>query len=377
LKILVTILSKVITLEFYRSNAAFFLVAIGLCCGFMSGVEHQALAEFFISSSIVLLIPISIWIFYALKVIQFNKKILNANENEFLFNLRLVNKKIQYITGFIVVLEELLPVVAYSMFLGATAMKHAQYLMMAYILFSVLALIIISVAMLVRNLYNPGIEDKETKIQQLLNTRFNRHNLQFFFEWIVRNDLMTVVYSKLFACVLLISTLKLYTTDVYDWRLMGIVISIAMMGNAVLIFKYQSFQEQHLSITRNLPLSLSSRLIHFILTFSILCLPELGILIKNFPVNLTRYELIYAVLFCFGILIGIYSSLYIKHINLDKLVTRCFIGVITLIILILFNVHLFIIAVTLIIGGIMVFKNYYYSFELAAENNTSHSRSTN
>jgi hypothetical protein len=369
LKILVAILSKVITLEFYRSNAAFFLVAIGLCCGFMSGVEHQALAEFFISSSIVLLIPISIWIVYTLKVIQFNKKTLNANENEFLFNLPLVNKNIQYIAIFIVALEEFIPIVAYSIFLVTTAMKHAQYLMIAYILFSVLALTIISVAIFIRSLHNPGVEEKETKIERFLNTRFNRHNIQFFFLWIVRNNLMTIVGSKLFACILLISTLKLYTTDVYDWRLMGIVISIAMMGNVVLIFKYQSFQEQHLSITRNLPLSLSSRLMHFILTFLILCLPEFGILINNFPVNLTRYELIYAMLFCFGMLIGIYSSLYIKHINLDKLVTRCFIGVITLIILILFNVHLFIIAVALIIGGIMVFRNYYYSFELAAENN--------
>jgi hypothetical protein len=377
LRTLITILSKVITLEFYRSNAAFFLIAIGLCFGFMSGVEHQALAEFFISSPVVLLIPISIWIIYSVKVIQFNKKIFNANENEFLFNLQVVNKNTQYIALFIVALEELLPIVIYSIFLMITAMKYIQYLMITYTFFSVLMLIIISAAMLIRNLHRPGIEEKETKINQFLNTRFNRHNLQFFFEWVVRNDLITVTGAKFFACILLIGTLKLYAMDVYDWRLMGIGVSIAMMGNVVLIFKYQFFQEKYLSITRNLPLSLSNRMVQFIMTFLILCLPEFGILVSNFPVNLTKYELIYTVLFCFGILIGLYSSLYIKHINLDRAVKGCFIGVITLITLILFNVNLLIIVLTLIIGGIIIFKNYYYSFELVAESNPSYLKSSN
>jgi hypothetical protein len=369
LKILITILIKVIAREFYRSNAAFFLVAIGICFGFMSSVEHKALGEFFISSYLGLLIPVLIWIGYSLKVIQFNKKIFIANENEFLFNLQLIDKKTRWIILSIVILAQLLPILAYAIFLIAMALLHTHYLIMTCIVLLVVVLIGMSMAMLEKNLSIPGVEEKTLRATHFFNTRFYRHHLQFFLESIVQNDVMAVVGSKFFACILLIGILNLYATDIYDWRLVAMGVTIAMTGNIVLIYKYQAFQEQQLSFLRNLPLSISVRLTHFILTFSILCMTELGILIKKFPVNLSRFELIYTLLFCYGMLTVLYSSLYIKQIQFDRLMTQCFTIVIILIVFILFKVNFLLLALTLIGGGIVIFKKYYYQFELVAEKN--------
>jgi len=58
LKSIVIVLHKVMVREFYRSNASFFLVVIGLGAGFMRSNEHVALAEFFVSSPLLLLFPI-------------------------------------------------------------------------------------------------------------------------------------------------------------------------------------------------------------------------------------------------------------------------------------------------------------------------------
>jgi hypothetical protein len=379
LKNLIIILNKVITREFYRTNAAFFLVAIGLCCGFMSGVEHKALAEFFISSPIVFLIPLLFWIGYALKVIQFNKKIFDANENEFLFSLQLIDKKIQSTVLLSVVVIQFLPVAVYAIFLMATAVKNAQYSMVGYILLSVLMLLIASTAMLLKQVNHPKTEAKESGLEKLLNEKFNRHNLEFFFEWIVRDHLMALIGSKFFTCIVLMGTLALYTTDIYDWRLMGMGITLAMTGNLALIYQYHIFQEQRLSILRNLPLSLLTRFANFTFTVLVICLPEFGILIKNFPLNLAPYELIATILFCIGILTTIYSCLYIKRASLDKMVTRCFIGVMTLILLILFKISLFIIAFLLIAGSVILFRKYYYVFEFITEEdiNNAYTKSAN
>ena len=68
---LIYILNRVWTIAFYKTNASFFLVVLGFAAGFMRGPDHIALAESFIASPILLLIPIGVWMAYAMKVTYF------------------------------------------------------------------------------------------------------------------------------------------------------------------------------------------------------------------------------------------------------------------------------------------------------------------
>src|SRR5688572_2088565 len=112
--------------EFYLANTGFFLLVIALAGGFMRSHDHLALAEFFISSPHVLLLPIAIWVFYTLKVMAFNFERLNQNENEFIFCLMLlpVFKKWRLAVG--VVAFQLLPVFIYGLFLCLIATKFGM-----------------------------------------------------------------------------------------------------------------------------------------------------------------------------------------------------------------------------------------------------------
>ena len=67
-----SVLFKVLVKEFYRINAGFFLIVVGICFGFLRDIEHLALARYFTSAPVYLLIPFSVWLLYALKIIAFN-----------------------------------------------------------------------------------------------------------------------------------------------------------------------------------------------------------------------------------------------------------------------------------------------------------------
>ncbi|MBA4057495.1 MAG: hypothetical protein C0490_22460, partial [Marivirga sp.] len=157
MKPIFTILNKVLVKEFYHSNASFFLVVIGLGAGFMRSYEHMALAEFFVGSPIVLLIPITLWILYALKVISFNVELLNRNENEFLYNMPLLPEKEQWIGITQAVSAQLLPMVLYGVFLSAVALKNNMPQILSLICISCLLIIIFSSFRLLYALRHPHV----------------------------------------------------------------------------------------------------------------------------------------------------------------------------------------------------------------------------
>jgi hypothetical protein len=73
--------TKVLTREFYRANAMFFLVAIGFCFGFMRGAEHLALAHFFVGSTWLVMIPVGVWVMYTIKVILYNDRQIRVRQH--------------------------------------------------------------------------------------------------------------------------------------------------------------------------------------------------------------------------------------------------------------------------------------------------------
>src|SRR4051812_19680280 len=119
-----SVLSRTLTKEFYRANAMFFLVSIGFCFGFMRGVEHTALAGFFVSSIWLGMIPVSAWILYTAKVIVYNRREVRFERNWFLYSLPLTNALSAYVT---VASGQLAPIIAYGVFLLLVALKAGQW----------------------------------------------------------------------------------------------------------------------------------------------------------------------------------------------------------------------------------------------------------
>ena len=366
MKNIILTLNRIFALEFYRLNAAFFLVLIGLCAGFMSGVEHQALAAYFTSSPFLLLVPVLCWFFYAGKVISFNQKTSNLPENIFIRDLFLLKRHIQWATALPFILSELMPIILYSIFLALVAIDKSMLWSVALISIVIIMIVLMTTIAFIRTLNHSLSETKVWALRHYLNSRFSRFHFQFFIEWIVRRDFAVLMGTKLFSCLLLLAITNLYQTDRYDWRLLAMGLTIAFAGHLVLIFHFQRFEEIYLSFIRNLPLSIVKRLLNFILVFTLISLPDFGLIIRNFPSFLSTGILPFTIVFGISIFILIYGYLYTSPVSLEKLIQRSFALIIIILILILFNIPLWVISVVLLTTGSILYKKHYYAFEFIA-----------
>src|SRR5687768_12138586 len=105
----VIMLNKTVAKEFYRLNSGFFLLIATLTFGFMSGVEHKALAQFFVSSPNVLLIPVGVWVVYTFKILNFNKRQANLEENRLLINISFLPAREQILCAGLCFVIQFLP----------------------------------------------------------------------------------------------------------------------------------------------------------------------------------------------------------------------------------------------------------------------------
>jgi hypothetical protein len=365
LRPIIVILNKVFVQEFYRSNASFFLVVIGLGAGFLRSYEHIALAEFFISSPFLLLIPTLLWILYTVKVVRFNVDTIGRNENEFLYCLSLLPKKKQWITLTGAISVQLMPVILYSAFLFSMALKNNMRLALLLISTNCLSLILLSSFVFLRALNHPHIERHVWAVTGYLNARFVKPFFLFFPEWIIRRQALMIIGTKFFSCLLLFGVSQLYTSDTeqYDLRLFGMGTVLAFSANINMVWEMHRFDNFHFAILRNLPLQYGKRVAFFVYTFVLLMLPETGIIVRHLPPEFDAVDMASVILFGWSIPVLFYGYMYRKDMGQDQLTPLVFFTGISLIILILFKIPLLVLAVVNLSIGLIIWRKYYYTYE--------------
>ena len=363
MKPVLTILNKVFVQEFYRSNASFFLVVLGLAGGFMRSYDHIALAEYFTSSIFLLLIPILFWTLYTVKVIRFNLDLLKRGENEFIYSISLLPQAAQWLALIGTLSAQLIPMIFYGLFLVLTAWKNNMMGTLALTTIACLLLIILSSSSLFIALRHPAIQKTVWALTRFINTTFAKPYPLFFPEWIIRREAWMVIGTKLFSGLVLYGIIQLYKTDEYDLRLFGMGVVLAFSANVNITWEMHRFDNFHLDIIRNLPMSYLQRLGYFTITLSILILPEAGMIIKNFPSTFTTIDLISTLLFGLSIPFLFYGCLYRRHMEQEQLMAVVFFVCIGLIVLILFKIPLFILGMVNLFSGLLIWRKYYYFFE--------------
>lgn len=361
-----TILNKVFVKEYYRLNAGFFLVIGTLTFGFMSGREHLALAQFFISSPFVMLIPIAIWTIYTLKIINFNRQQLQRPENQFLFTFGLLPTKIKSIGLYSALSLQLMPALLYGFFLILLSIKFKIFESIALVAVSLSALLIVSTAQLLFSLHRPHHEKKTNPIKKFFDYQYAKTIIQFYTGWLLRREPVLFFGTKVFSGLLIFAVAQLYLADAYDGRLMAMGVAIGFSANYMVLQQLHRFENQYFIIIRNLPLSFFKRLFIFLITFTALCLPEIALLTNYFPSELA-FDLMFWILL-FGLSIGIvfYGSLFLPRLNGENSTYVTFGAVMGLIVLILFDVPIWSLIIANFSTGLALMKRYYYSFEFNA-----------
>jgi hypothetical protein len=357
------VLIPIVVREFYLANTGLFLLVIAFAGGFMRSYDHIALAEFFISSPLVLMIPIGFWFLYNLKVINFNWERIKQNENEFIFCFMLFPVSKQWWMAIRVVVIQLLPVFLYGLFLSLLAWKHEMFNSIVVILIALKILVSTGAYHLIWSLHNPNYEKKVSFISRFLNLQFEKAFPLFFIEWMARHEFVMLLGTKFFSALIILSITALYKTDIYDLRLLSIGIIIVSAANTGLIHAMHHFENFHLSWLKGLPLPFLKRIFYSLLTIVIILLPEMAFLVQNFPTGLGWHNLAISAFFLFSIALLIYGLLYAKDRNQQEIMTLIFYCGIGWFVLVLFHVPILLLGILNAVVGLVLWKKLYYFFE--------------
>lgn len=354
--------------QFYLANSSFFLFIIVLAGGFMRSIDHIFLAEFFISTPLVTMIPISIWVLYTIKVINFNIQILKENENQFLFYVPFLSMSTRWSIACNIAFLQLLPVFFYALFLCAVAWKHHMALSIIMVLLSLALLLVLIAVTILRSLHSPHHEKRLSWISQMVNTRFTKSYILFYIEWVARREFVMMISSKTLSLLILFGITALYKTDTYDSRLLMIGVLFASYANITIIQTHHHFENFQLPWMRGLPIPLLKRMLLTTITILLLILPEFAMLLKNFPTAALPWRnYTYSMGFMTSILLLFYSMLFIRHRNQKDVMPMVFVFAIACFLLVLSRIHITaLIAVNVSLAVFLWIKNYY-SFEYIVE----------
>lgn len=359
---LANVFTKVFVREFYRLNAGFFIVVTTLTFGFMSGAEHKALAEFFVASPLLSLIPIGVWSMYALKVILFNHQRLQLPQNRFLFETTLVSSPRQFSLGLQTVFVQFAPVVAYAGFLLMTALKNGRISTIVIIICSVIVLLILSAIALMRGMRTPIPENKTSALKLFIDRHTVRPLWWIYIVTVLRQEPFLFFGTKIFTGVLLFAISQLYIGETYDGRLLAMGATIGGAGNYMIVMQLQLFELKYLNLMRALPITLMRRWIYILLISLILVAPETVVLWKYAPVGLTNLVSAALLIPCLAMLL--YSLLYVRFENQETYGRIIFGVTIAHIVLILFKVPVPVLIALDLTTSWLIFQKRYYKFEL-------------
>jgi hypothetical protein len=358
-----TIATRTITTEFYRVNAMFFLVALGFSFGFMRGVEHIALAGYFVSSVWLAMIPVCVWIFYTIKVIMYNNREVRTDRNLFLSSIPLLPFHLKAYVCSVVTLGQLAPPIAYGLFLLGIASKVNSFTIMGIFVLTLVILITITAWSFHRALVYPEKEATVSSPVRWVDKRLTKPLAWIFTEGVVRVQPGLIYTTKIVTCLVIYGVTQLYLYDTYDARFYSMAACAAFSANLALVYQYQRFEVVHLLLLRSLPLPLKARIGSLVITMMILCFPEIAMLATNLPDAVEVQHYFFVIAFGFSLMFMGYGALYVRDATFDNFTRWIFFVGMGWVMLILFGVPLIAGVVVHFVIGIHLLTKHFYTFE--------------
>ena len=364
MRIVSKVLQRIYVTEFYSQNAMFFLLVIGSAFGFMRGNEHMALAQFIIASPVFTRIPISIWIFYAFKIISLNIRSSRHPEMTFVFDSVLLPWNERVLPFMLVAVNQSLPAIGYGAFLILVGVRNNAWSPVIILITALVTLVVGITWFLEKSIRHPQYEMKISWLKSRLDELFEKNHTRIFTEWIVRTHPGMVFFTKAASCVLIFGVCQLYRYDSYDQRLLAMAALVSFCSTLAFVYQYVLFENSRFNLLRNLPIAISIRLLRFVTCMVLLSIPEIVVMSWSYPSDLTFLHFVEIMIFGLSLLLAGYSFLLRKHITFESLTPKMFFLGITLFLLILLKTPLILISAVATGYGAISFKGNFYRFEV-------------
>lgn len=227
-----------------------------------------------ISSPILGVLMMFVFLIFSLKSYNYISAQISQPTNFFLFySANSLRKSQQLKSWFICQILIAFPIIIYILFSIIVGWVYGFYLLPLFFLGFVIGISLLSAffyTILVNNpirAYNSGIVVKLTR-------RWKKNLIIIPLLNLFDKQLITLFITKLIAVVLPLGLIKILS-DINQIALAAFVALIMAVSNAVLIFEIYRFERKYLSFALNFPTKPSRTFLQWLLTISVLALPEI------------------------------------------------------------------------------------------------------
>lgn len=357
----INIMQRVLVNQFYSANAGFFMFTFFVAFGIPQNVKqfHLSLIEGIVQNPSILLLVMCAWLLYNVKCMDYIIKLLKHPQQRFLYSLCSLSYTRQYAYFLYVQVMVYMPALVYTMFVIVTAIQKGYIASAAETMAFTLGVIGLTPMLYIRALqHRPVLAGSMPRV--ILKLGKPLFSLPLFYIWRYRKQMLLI--SKTFSLFLLYIFIKLYLPDHYDIRPTLLCIMVAAAANSAIVFEMKVFEDFHLQIQRNFPLTLLQRFGNTALCLLLLMLPELLFVFKGYPIYFTLVDYGQLLLLAVGLLLLLYACLFTGEINMDSYIKLVFAFMAVMFFIILYNPGILLgIAVNALALGI--YTSYYYGFE--------------
>ncbi len=356
------VLTKTLAVQFYKINTGFFLVSFILLFGLLNGKAtmdlHHHIMQQITSSLIFALGAMAVWIAYNIKCISFCIREINKPANSFLYVMQSLNDSKHIRLWVSCHISLLMPVLVYAGITVAVGFNDGHYALSA--VFAVFQLLLIGSSIMYFRAINSTWKRRLIILPDLRLIR-KRPFYTYLLHYSLGTRKRTFIGIKLLSLLLLQAMVAANAYEI-NKESICVLMMFLISAHALLPAYYVHFIENEMAFIRNLPVHTIKRFLVYVLTYSVIFIPELLFLLVNnhHAISLQLTLSLYGVAVS---QLSLYTSLqYINSIHTERYTAVVF-AFFFASLLFLASFNLWILAAVEIIAAVVLYLGIYAKYE--------------
>lgn len=359
------VLLRTLGWEYYRQQAGFFFVLLGITLGFIRGQDHFHLMMAGLHGAYVLAAYVVLWLLYWMKAVHYTWTALREKQNQFLYQLYLIPKKQQYRLFALLYFAQFAPVILYAGIMAVLGYANSLYSSAAACLLFLLGMLLLSIMLYAYFIRSAGKELPLLSTLANSGRRMHKPSWSLPLFYLLHDQKIALFLSKACSVLLILLVSFLYTSTDYDSRLATMDIGMAALLNAVLIYQIHVFNQIDLSLQRNMPIPLLKRFMHSSACLLMLAIPEVLIFSRHFYATFDMAFLLQAAFLCISIMLLLNSYLLVRPFQKEQFLLHTFFFLVFYYLVTIYHTPLWLTATVGLLLAFLLFYRYYYRFEQA------------
>ncbi|WP_234735680.1 hypothetical protein [Tellurirhabdus bombi] len=279
--------------------------------------------------------------------------------HDFLLLIRLVPQPMRWANLYSLSVQLLLPVFAYAGFTFWVGSKYQATASQIVVSGVTLLLSLLPPLAIEYRLRHPHPVTHSSRFASWLRQRLSTPYSLFFIRHLLHQEAVSLFLTKLGTLALIAGTIALYPTDDYDLRLFSLAMLVVAAFHAGLVYRLYRFEAEKLLIIRNLPISTKKRLSLYATIFGLLLTPELILLMRNHPIDVSFFAILGTWAFGHSLILGLYTLLLPRHRSAEQFMSLVFVMVILYFFLIMYRLPVYMLSVSSWAAAGILFKRFF------------------